>query len=162
MEESNATYLDNEDVKDAINIIADDDKRFEIVKSLLNVQGLLGAQIEGFEQFVGDLLSDIVTENPEIWVDTTKRNRRDCIKFLRPTVLKPQVTETNGTVRDVDPREAQRRKMTYENTVVVDIEHTHFQFKTSDMKEFEFDPIVEHYRNVKLAQFPCIDRKSVV
>lgn len=159
MKKSN-TYLDNKDVKDAINILADDDKRFKIVKSLLNKQGLLGAQIEGFEQFVGDLLSEIVTENPEIWVDTPKRNRRDCIKFLRPTVLKPQVTETNGTVRDVDPREAQRRKMTYENTVVVDIEHTHFQFKTSDMKEFECDPIVEHYRNVKLAQFPCMVRSK--
>ena len=141
---------------EAVDILSDDDKRFDIVKSLLNNQKLLGAQIEGFEQFVKDLLTDIVTENPEIWVDTPNRCRRDCVKLLTPTVLKPRVTETNGEIKDIYPNEAQQRKMTYENSVIVDIEHTHFRYETGDMEQLIGEPIVEYYRNVKLAQFPCM------
>ena len=138
-----------------IAYLSDDAKRFNICASFLQNYGLIGSQIEGFEYFVDHLLQEIINENSDVWVETPAKCRVDKVSFIAPTVRRPECRENNGNTHDIDPNEAQVRKMTYECTVLVDVKHEHMQY---DNEQFEGTPTVTThlYRNVSLAQIPCM------
>ena len=143
------------EVLKGIAYLSNDTKRFNICASFLQNHGLIGSQIEGFEYFMDHLLREVINENSDVFVETPGKCRVDKVSFIAPTVRRPECKENNGTIHDIDPNEAQVRKMTYECTVLVDVKHDHMQYENED---FEGTPVVTThlYRNVSLAKIPCM------
>ena len=104
MEELNA-------ISDAVNYLSQHSWRF--CRSYLQNNGLTTA--DGRLRILhGLLLPEIVQENSTIWVKSEERKRRDKISFSGVTIIRPRFYEDDGSVRDITPKIALRKKTTYE------------------------------------------------
>ena len=78
-------------------------------------------QIQSYEHFMKEGLSQIIHYRPTIVVKSTSSARSIEIKFGRVTILDPCVREQDGQTRKLTPIEARTRKMTYQVGVAADV-----------------------------------------
>jgi len=85
-----------------------------LIQKYFQEHSIIASDIESFNNFVDVELQKIVNENKEVEptiippnVDTYK------IKFDKIWITKPEITEADGSKRDIFPSEARLRKITY-------------------------------------------------
>ena len=85
-----------------------------LIQKYFQEHNIIASDIESFNNFVDVELQKIVNENKEVEptiippnVDTYK------IKFDKIWITKPEITEADGSKRDIFPSEARLRKITY-------------------------------------------------
>ncbi|MBN1646010.1 DNA-directed RNA polymerase subunit B'', partial [Candidatus Woesearchaeota archaeon] len=83
---------------------------------------LVKANIESFNQFINEELDKIIEENREIEPTIIPTNVDEFkIRFDRIWVEKPEITEADGSKRDIYPFEARLRKLTYSAPVFMEV-----------------------------------------
>lgn len=106
-------------------------------------------QIQSYEHFMKEGLSQIIHYRPTIVVNSTSTARSIEIKFGRVTILDPCVREQDGQTRKLTPIEARTRKMTYQVGVAADVHQ-----KITDA---DGNVVSEHtFREVPLLKMPCM------
>ena len=83
---------------------------------------LVGSNIESFNDFVENELKNIIKENKDIEPTIIPQNIDEFkIRFDKIWVTKPEITEADGSKRDIYPVEARLRKTTYSAPIFIEI-----------------------------------------
>lgn len=98
------------------------DRHRILIKKYFEEQSFVDSNIESFNTFMEKEIQQIINENKEIVptiippdIDEFK------IKFDRIWVTKPEITEADGSKRNIFPIEARLRKLTYSAPTYIDI-----------------------------------------
>ncbi|MFB0557739.1 MAG: DNA-directed RNA polymerase subunit B [Candidatus Bathyarchaeia archaeon] len=96
-----------------------DQDYWEIMKAFFTEEGLVKQHLESYNDFVQNTLQQIIDEIQGIEIEVPGRTYE--IKFGTIEVDEPRVVEVDGTVREVYPREARIRNLTYAAPLFLDI-----------------------------------------
>ncbi len=96
-----------------------DQDYWEIMKAFFTEEGLVKQHLESYNDFVQNTLQQIIDEIQGIEIEVPGRTYE--IKFGTIEVDEPRVVEVDGTVREVYPREARIRNLTYAAPLFFDI-----------------------------------------
>lgn len=96
-----------------------DEDYWEVLKAFLTEEGLVKQHLDSFNDFVQNYLQQIIDEIGGISIETSTRTYD--IKFSTIEIGEPRVVEVDGTVRNIYPREARLRNMTYSAPLYLDI-----------------------------------------
>ncbi|MGQ9679950.1 MAG: DNA-directed RNA polymerase subunit B [Candidatus Bathyarchaeia archaeon] len=96
-----------------------DEDYWEVLKAFLAEEGLVKQHLDSFNDFVQNYLQQIIDEIGGISIETSTRTYD--IKFGTIEIGEPRVVEVDGTVRNIYPREARLRNMTYSAPLYLDI-----------------------------------------
>jgi len=99
------------------------DAIMETVSSYFLLYSPLRHQLETFNYFIEYQLPQIVKEYQTLIVESENGNQKHVIEFTHVRMTKPQIVENNGSVRNLGPKEAIDRKLTYDAKVLVDMTH---------------------------------------
>ncbi|MBN2367546.1 DNA-directed RNA polymerase subunit B'' [Candidatus Woesearchaeota archaeon] len=98
------------------------DKHQILIKKYFEEHNFIGSAMESFNHFIEKGLQEIINDNKEIEptiippdVDEFK------IKFDKIWVTRPEITEADGSKREIYPMEARLRKLTYSAPIYVEV-----------------------------------------
>lgn len=100
---------------------------WDIISKFFDQKGLVGQQIDSFDQFVKTKMQEVIDESPNITVQTTlnagnESRRKITLKFGQIYVSKPpSYTEADGTTITLTPSEARLRDLTYLSQLYIDV-----------------------------------------
>ena len=93
-----------------------------LIKKYFSQKSLVQSDIESFNKFVDEELQNIVDENKEINPNIVPPNVEEFkIRLDKIWVLKPEITEADGSKREVTPVEARLRKISYAAPIYLEI-----------------------------------------
>lgn len=93
-----------------------------LLKKYFEENSLIHSDIDSFNRFIDVELQKIVEENKEVEPTIIPTNIEDFkIKLDKITVSKPEITEADGSKRDLMPAEARLRKISYAAPVFLEI-----------------------------------------
>jgi DNA-directed RNA polymerase subunit B len=85
-------------------------------------QSFVGSNIDSFNNFIEKELHNIIEENKDIVPTIPPQNIEDFkIKFDKIWVTKPEITEADGSKRNIYPIEARLRKLTYSAPTFIEV-----------------------------------------
>ncbi|MBW2989918.1 DNA-directed RNA polymerase subunit B'' [Candidatus Woesearchaeota archaeon] len=85
-----------------------------LIEKYFKEQSFVNSNIGSFNEFIKTDLKNIIEENKEIIPTIPPQNIEDFrIKFDKIYVTKPEITEADGSKRNIYPSEARLRKLTY-------------------------------------------------
>jgi len=136
-----------------------DENRIEkVIWALYAKYGPVRHQIESFEKFMDVLIKQIVLSEPAIVVDSfeTFPPTRHVVEFKHISIGEPTFKESNGQTRKVYPYECRQRRLTYNSSVLADIEYKIYDI--SDLNDDVAPKIMktQMYREVLLCQIPIM------
>ncbi|EEQ82318.1 hypothetical protein NCER_100983 [Vairimorpha ceranae BRL01] len=103
---------------------------WDIISKFFEQKGLVGQQIDSFDQFVKTKMQEVIDESPLITVQSTlsagnETRKKITLKFGQIYVSKPpSYTEADGTTITLTPNEARLRDITYLSQLYIDIVKT--------------------------------------
>jgi len=97
---------------------------WSVIRDYTRHHGFARFQREGYEQFMGELLPDIIGENSVIRVRNLKRREEHTVTFEGCTIFPPVHTEQDGQVAPILRNTARTRKLTYSNVVTTNLTYT--------------------------------------
>jgi len=100
-------------------LLINDQDYWEVMKSFFKEEGLVKQHLDSYNDFVQNTLQEIIDEITGIKIEVP--NHVYDIKFGTIEVRDPRVVEVDGTVREVHPREARIRNLTYSAPLYLDI-----------------------------------------
>ncbi|WIA14943.1 hypothetical protein OEZ86_003599 [Tetradesmus obliquus] len=129
-----------------------------VISSYFEEKGLVGQQLDSYNEFTSNTMQEIVDETPEIVVkpeaqhrpgedmdeDITEREVR--VKFEQIFMSKPLVTEPDGEMVTLFPKEARLRNLTYAAPMYVNVAISHY--RANEEGEMEPDPEMAEPRTV--------------
>lgn len=92
---------------------------WEVMKTFFNEEGLVKQHLDSYNDFVQNTLQQIIDEIQGITIEVPDHSYD--IKFGTIEVDEPRIVEVDGTVREVYPREARIRNLTYSAPLYLDI-----------------------------------------
>ncbi len=93
-----------------------------LIKKFFEEQSFVGSDIGSFNNFVNQVLTRIIGENKEIVPTIIPHNVDDFrIKLDKIWVTKPEITEADGSKKDILPIEARLRKITYSAPIFIEV-----------------------------------------
>ncbi|HZX44785.1 MAG TPA: DNA-directed RNA polymerase subunit B'' [Candidatus Nanoarchaeia archaeon] len=93
-----------------------------LIKKHFKEQSFVNSNIASFNNFIENELKDIIEENKEIIPTIPPQNIEDFrIKFDKIWVTKPEITEADGSKRNIYPAEARLRKLTYSAPTFIEV-----------------------------------------
>src|SRR3989338_4627427 len=93
-----------------------------LIKSYFKEHSFVGSDIESFNNLIEKELNDIILENRIIEPTIIPQNIDSFkIRFDKIWVTKPEITEADGSKRNIYPFEARLRKITYSAPIFVDV-----------------------------------------
>ncbi|MBS3132262.1 DNA-directed RNA polymerase subunit B'' [Candidatus Woesearchaeota archaeon] len=93
-----------------------------LIKKYFEEQSFVDSDIDSFNNFIDKELAKIIEENREIVPTIIPHNVDDFrIKLDRIWVTKPEITEADGSKRDIHPMEARLRKLTYSAPTFIEV-----------------------------------------
>ena len=100
-------------------LISEND-HWDLMKSFFNEEGLVKQHLDSYNDFTRNTLQQIIDEIGGITIEVP--NHVYDIKFGAIEIGDPRVVEVDGTVREVYPREARIRNLTYSAPLYLEIE----------------------------------------
>lgn len=98
------------------------DKQKILIKKYFEQQSLVDSNINSFNNFVEKEIKEVLEENKEIIPTIIPPDVEEFkIRFDRIWVEKPELTEADGSKRNIYPVEARLRKITYAAPVYIDV-----------------------------------------
>jgi DNA-directed RNA polymerase beta subunit len=93
-----------------------------LIKKYFEEQSFVDSDIESFNNFVDKELTKIIEENKEIVPTIIPHNVDEFkIRLDKIWVTKPEITEADGSKRDISPVEARLRKITYSAPIYIEV-----------------------------------------
>jgi len=93
-----------------------------LIKKYFDEHSIIESNISSFNHFVDKSIHDLIEELGEITPTIIPPEIQDFkIKFDKITIEKPQITEADGSKRNVYPSEARLRKLTYSAPIHLDV-----------------------------------------
>ena len=93
-----------------------------LIKKYFEEQSFVDSDIESFNNFVDKELTKIIEENKEIVPTIIPHNVDDFkIRLDKIWLIKPEITEADGSKRDILPIEARLRKITYSAPTYIEV-----------------------------------------
>src|SRR3989338_7731819 len=93
-----------------------------LIKKYFDEQSFVDSDIESFNDFMEKELNVIIEENKEIIPTIIPHNIDDFrIKLDKIWALKPEITEADGSKRNIFPAEARLRKLTYSAPTFIEV-----------------------------------------
>ncbi|KYH39134.1 MAG: DNA-directed RNA polymerase subunit B [Candidatus Bathyarchaeota archaeon B23] len=92
---------------------------WEVMKAFFREEGLVRQHLESYNEFVRHTLQRIIDEIGGMIIEVPGRNYE--VRFETIEVGKPKITEVDGTEREVYPKEARIRNLTYSAPLYLDI-----------------------------------------
>jgi len=93
-----------------------------LIQKYFDEQGFVDSDIESFNQFMSSELNKIIEENKEIIPTIIPHNIDDFrIKLDKIWSIKPEITEADGSKRNIFPVEARLRKLTYSAPTYIEV-----------------------------------------
>jgi len=96
-----------------------DQDNWDVMKSFFVEEGLVRQHLESYNDFVHNTLQQIIDEIEGITIEVPGHTYD--IKFGNIDVGEPKVVEVDGTLREVYPREARIRNLTYSASLFLEI-----------------------------------------
>ena len=119
--------------------------RFELLKNYFEEKGLVGHQIETFNDYINNGIQRVVKE-ADIIVQT--KEQKYTISFGEVHIPNPSVIEEDRSVRLIYPDEARRRDLNYDSPVFVDI--------IEKLEIENQEPEITHHRRVIIGRTPIM------
>ncbi len=92
----------------------------KLLKKFFQEHSLIGSDIESFNSFIDNTLQEIIEENQDIEPTIIPHNIDEFkIKLDKIWIQKPQITEADGSKRNIFPIEARLRKIAYAAPIFV-------------------------------------------
>lgn len=115
-----------------------------LVKKFFEEHSVAQADIDSFNDFMEFELQEIIEENKEVEPTIIPTNVEEFkIRLDRITVEKPEITEADGSKRDLLPSEARLRKLSYSAPVFLEVSaHVNGQQKESFTTQIGYVPIM--------------------
>ena len=93
-----------------------------LIQKHFKEHSFVNSNIESFNHFIEEDLKKIIEENKEIIPTIPPQNIEDFrIKFDKIWVTKPEITEADGSKRNIYPAEARLRKLTYSAPTFIEV-----------------------------------------
>ena len=93
-----------------------------LIQKYFDEQSFVDSDIESFNEFMGKELNKIIEENKEIIPTIIPHNIDDFrIKLDKIWSTKPEITEADGSKRNIFPSEARLRKLTYSAPTYIEV-----------------------------------------
>ncbi|MBL7056560.1 DNA-directed RNA polymerase subunit B'' [Candidatus Woesearchaeota archaeon] len=93
-----------------------------LIQKYFDEQSFVASDIESFNNFMEHELNKIIDENREIVPTIIPHNIDDFrIKFDKIWAVKPEITEADGSKRNIFPAEARLRKLTYSAPTFIEV-----------------------------------------
>src|SRR3989338_4773927 len=93
-----------------------------LIKNYFKENSLVSLNIESFNNFIDKELHNIIEENKEIEPTIIPHNIEEFkIKFDNIEVKKPEITEADGSKRNIFPIEARLRKLSYSAPTIIEV-----------------------------------------
>ncbi len=93
-----------------------------LIEKYFKEQSFVDSNIASFNNFIETDLKDIIEENKEIIPTIPPQNIEDFrIRFDKIWVTKPEMTEADGSKRNIYPSEARLRKLTYSAPTFIEV-----------------------------------------
>ena len=93
-----------------------------LLQKYFDEQSFIDSEIESFNDFMENQLNNIIEENREIVPTIIPHNIDDFkIKFDKIWAVKPEITEADGSKRNIFPIEARLRKLTYSAPTFIEV-----------------------------------------
>ena len=93
-----------------------------LIEKYFKEQSFVNSNIASFNNFVANELAKIIEENKEIIPTIPPQNIEDFrIKFDKIWVTHPEITEADGSKRNIYPAEARLRKLTYSAPTFIEV-----------------------------------------
>ena len=93
-----------------------------LIQKFFDEQSFVGSDIESYNYFIEIELNKIIGENKEIVPTIIPHNIDDFkIKFDKIWMIKPEITEADGSKRNIFPLEARLRKLTYSAPTFIEV-----------------------------------------
>ena len=93
---------------------------WDLMKSFFQEEGLVKQHLDSYNEFTKNTLQQIIDEIGGIQIEVPSHTYN--IKFGAIEIGEPRVVEVDGTVREVYPREARIRNLTYSAPLYLEIE----------------------------------------
>ena len=101
-------------------MLLNDKDHWELMRSFFYEEGLVKQHLDSYNDFTRNTLQQIIDEIGGITIEVP--NHLYNIKFGAIEIGDPRVVEVDGTVREVYPREARIRNLTYSAPLYLEIE----------------------------------------
>jgi len=101
-------------------LLLSENDHWDLMKSFFNEEGLVKQHLDSYNDFTRNTLQQIIDEINGITIEVP--NHVYDIKFGAIEIGDPRVVEVDGTVREVYPREARIRNLTYSAPLYLEIE----------------------------------------
>ncbi len=93
-----------------------------LIQKYFDEQSFVDSDIESYNDFIENQLNQIIEENKEITPTIIPHNIDDFkIKLDKIWAVKPELTEADGSKRDIFPAEARLRKLTYSAPTYIEV-----------------------------------------
>jgi DNA-directed RNA polymerase subunit B len=97
-------------------------KSQSLIKNYFKERSFIDADLESFNYFVDKELQKVIEENKDIEPTIIPHNIDEFkIRFDKIWVTKPEITEADGSKRNIYPSEARLRKLTYSAPVYIEV-----------------------------------------
>lgn len=133
-----------------------------VINSFFEEKGLVGQQLDSFNEFVSNTMQEVVDESPEIVVkpenqhtggagafDEEFERKEYRIKFGQIYLSKPSATEPDGETITLFPKEARLRNLTYSAPMYINVTQS---VHTTTAEGEELEPVVTEHREVPIAK----------
>jgi DNA-directed RNA polymerase subunit B len=101
-------------------LLLSENDHWDLMKSFFNEEGLVKQHLDSYNDFTRNTLQQIIDEIGGIQIEVP--NHVYDIKFGAIEIGEPRVVEVDGTIREVYPREARIRNLTYSAPLYLEIE----------------------------------------
>lgn len=132
-----------------------------VITAFFEEKGLVGQQLDSFNEFVSNTMQDVVNETPEIIVKPENQHlggqgfeeefeqKEYRIKFGQIYLSKPTAAEPDGEIITLFPKEARLRNLTYSAPMYINVAQT---VVTTSAEGEELESSVTEHKQVPLAK----------
>ena len=120
-------------------------RRFQILENYFKEKGILGHQIDTFNDYVNNGIQRVVKESDIV---VSNKDYKYTVSFGDVFIPTPSVIEEDRSVRNIYPDEARRRDLTYDSPIFVDV-----------IEKLEIDkeePDITHHRRIIIGRTPIM------
>jgi DNA-directed RNA polymerase II subunit RPB2 len=132
----------------------------KMMHAFVETYGLVSHHMESYENYIQYQIPEIVAENSPIRVPCTKQNELHLIHMSDVYISKPVVTESDGFVRTLSPKEAFMRSQTYCGDVFVNLRHDVYKAVTPGGKVYMLQES-KIFNNVLMFKVPAMCQSSL-
>ena len=119
--------------------------RFEVLKNYFEIKGIVGHQIDTFNDYLNNGIQRVVKES-DIIVAT--KEQKYTVSFGDIFIPNPSLIEEDRSVRHIYPCEARKRDLTYDSPIFVDV-----------IEKLEIEgqePEITHHRRINIGRTPIM------